>query len=156
MSVLEYVGRTIDLLAYSGARTGAGEVQLTMALAQPGEGGQITTGIQKLSQRVLLEALTEKGSLRYLPLRGCDFMREARLGFFQTPMDVLASFSASLVDIQQNLQAEESDDDPADERFASAEILAVTLVDGNASVTVRVLSLAGTSRDIIAPLSVTV
>jgi hypothetical protein len=153
MSAVDYVNRTVDMLMLTGTRL-SGEAQVQMELALPGEGGQITTGIQKLAQRFLLELLTEKGSLLYWPSRGTDFFKEARLGYFHTPLDVLASISAALVDIEQNLQLEESETDPADERYASAEVLAVTLNAGNASVTIRVTSRAGTSRVVIQPLSV--
>lgn len=153
MSVSEYTGRTVDILAYQGA-PGLGEVLTLQTLAQTGHGGQICTGIQKLAQRFLLELLTEVGTLAYQPTRGCQFMLDARLGLFQNQYDVLASFSASLVDIQRNLQAEESEADPDDERFDSAEAISVTFQPGDASITAQITSLAGTSRSVIAPLNV--
>lgn len=154
MSIEAYIGRSFDLLAYTGG-TSRGNTQLTAALASETSSGQIVTGVQKLAQRFLMELLTEKGSMTFLPLRGCDFMREARLGYWKSVLDVMASFSASLIDIKQNLQAEESTDDPDDERFSDAEIVAVTLEGDSASLTVRVTSLAGTDRTFIAPLSIT-
>jgi len=153
MSINQYVGRTIDILAYQNA-PGTGEVLTVQALAQESNDGQICTGVQKLAQRFLLELLTETGSLAYQPERGCQFMIDARMSLFNSQYDVLASYSASLVDIQKNLQAEESLSDPADERFRNAEAVSVNFSPGSASITMRVTSMAGTSREVIAPLDV--
>jgi hypothetical protein len=155
MSISDYVARTVDILAYKNG-TSAGTQRLAMELAREGDSGEIITGIQKLSQRFLIELLTETGSMQYLPLRGCGFMREARLGLWRSPIDVMSAFSAALLDIRENLQSEESTDDPVDERFSDAELLAVTLTGGNASITIRITSLAGVSRKFIAPLKITV
>ena len=154
MAIQDYVGRKIDILAYYTDETGVGEVQLEQKLAPQGTGGLITTGIQKLAQRFLLELLTEKGSMIYNPTRGCDFMKEARLGYLRTPLDVMASFSAALSDVKRNLQLEEKVTDSADEKLASAEVLSVNLVGDKASVSVQILSQAGTTRTVVAPLAV--
>ena len=154
MAIQDYVGRKIDILAYYTDETGVGEVQLEQKLAPQGTGGLITTGIQKLAQRFLLELLTEKGSMIYNPTRGCDFMKEARLGYLRTPLDVMASFSAALSDVKRNLQLEEKATDSADEKLASAEVLSVNLVGDKASVSVQILSQAGTTRTVVAPLAV--
>jgi len=156
MGVQDYVDRTVDMLAYQGGAVMGGEVLLTPTLASADNSGQITTGIQKLAQRFLLELLTEKGSMVYQEQRGCSFMEDARLGLLHTALDVLASFSASLVDIQTNLVAEETLDDPGDERFDSAEIINISFSGDSASIRVRVRSAAGISRDVIAPLNITI
>ena len=134
MAIEDYVGRTIDILAYFTDNVGTGEVQLEPSLTANNTGGHLTTGIQKLAQRFLLELLTERGSMTYAPTRGSGFMRDARLGIMLTPLDVMTSFSAALTDIRRNLQLEEKDTDPNDERFDRAEIISVALTGGNASV----------------------
>ena len=156
MGVEQYVGRTVDILAYQGGAVSGGEVLLSQSLANQHNSGQITTGIQKLAQRFLLELLTEKGSMVYEEARGCAFMEDARLGRLQTALDVLSSFSAALVDIQHNLILEERESDPLDERFSSAEILNISFSRNSASILVRVISEAGTSRKVIAPLTITI
>jgi len=156
MAIKDYIGRSHDLLGYQGGDTAGGEILLTQALATSDNGGQITTGIQKLAQRFLLELLTEQGSLTYLPDRGCDFMAKARLGNFLTPLDVLSSFSAALVDIRNNLEIEELESDPDDERFLDAEAEAVTLNAGSATLHIRITSRAGNTRKVIAPLNITI
>jgi len=156
MPISDYLNRTHDLLAYTGGDVAGGEVLLAQALATPDNGGQITTGIQKLAQRFLLELLTEQGTLTYLPGRGCDFMAKARLGNFLTPLDVLAAFSGALVDIRNNLEIEEAESDPDDERFLDAAAESVTLNAGSATLHIRITSRAGNTRKVIAPLNITI
>jgi len=81
-------------------------------------------------------------------------------------IDVRAAFALASSEVQINLQAEEYPEMPADERFASAELLGFT-IDPNPvqsersgtsavflNLTVRITSQAGESREIIAPISV--
>jgi hypothetical protein len=151
MGIEDYIGRTVDILAYQGA-TSSGKTLLTQSLVTEDSSGQITTGAQKLAQRMLLELLTETGTIPYLPDRGCEFMVEARQGVWRSPLDIQSAFSAAMTDVENNLKIEESANDPADERFESAELKAVTLTAGEASITIQVNSLAGRSREIILPL----
>lgn len=155
MGIEQYVGRTVDVLAYRGG-TSTGERLLSQSLLDENDNGEIATGIQKLAQRFLLELLTEKGSIQYLPNRGCNFMYEARTGAWQTSLDVMAAFSAALLDIKENLQSEQSSSDPADEQFSDAELVSVSLTGDTASIVVRVVSAAGTSRVFVSPLQITV
>lgn len=154
MSYTQYIGRKIDVLAYRGARTsGPGDTLLSKAITATSDGGQITTGIQKLAQDFLLELLTIRGSKFCEPDRGCLFMQDAQQGLWRTTTDVFASFAAALVDVEANLLAAQDNDSQADEQFKEAEIEAVTLNQTSAAATVRVTSQAGTSRLVIAPLT---
>jgi len=152
-TAIDYLGRTIDLLAFAGAQP-SGDVLLTPQLAFAAQSGQITAGIQKLVQRFLLELLTESGSLAYLPTRGCDFMIDALAGIWRTQIDVQQSFYSAMIDVGRNLTLEESVSDSADERFGSAELLNVVLTADKVSIQVAVTSLAGSSRTVLMPISV--
>ena len=154
MGIEQYVGKLLDIVAYSGVQP-HGEVLLTQELVLPGQSGQICTGIQKLVQRFLLELLTERDSMIYSPTRGCDFMIQARLGELRTPLDVLAAFSAALVDIRSNLLSDERPEDPDEERYDSASVLGVSSEPGWISLKIALNSLAGPARTIILPLSTT-
>lgn len=155
MSISDYLDRTVDVMAYQGV-VPSGEALLSPDLITADNGGMVCTGTQKLAQRFLLELLTEKGSIPYQEDRGCEFITDARNGVFRTAADVLASFSAALLDIENNLLEEEADDEPDDEKYASAEVLSVSLATNVAAVTVRVTSVAGSSRKVILPIHVVV
>ena len=149
----DYIDRVYDVLAYAGA-TPAGDTLLTQELVLENESGQICVGAQLLAQRFLLEILTEKGSMVYRPTRGTDFMAQLRQGYLRTPIDVFAAFSSALVDVQRNLQDDETNE-PDDERYSSAQILSLTVLPGSVEIYVEITSLAGTSRKVILPIAVT-
>ena len=150
--IFDYTGRQIDVLAFDGA-TPRGEVALQQTLAQPGEGGKITAGIQKLAQRFLLELLTEQGSMLYNPHRGSTFMTEVRLGLLRTQVDVYGSFARAVDQITDNLIGDESASDPLDERFASAAINSIAVAPGAAHIYVSLTSRDGTARPVILPIA---
>ena len=149
-NVTDYVGRTVDLLAFDGLELG-GEVLLEQVLAQPGKGGKVITGIQKLVQRFLLEVFKEKGSDPYSD-RGTEFMTEARSGYMTTVVDVHGAFARAILLTGINLKAEESESDPDDERYDYAEIVQVQLIQGTARIWVRLYSLAGEDRAVTFPV----
>jgi len=152
-TVQQYQGRTIDVLAFDDAQP-AGDALLTQVLVQRGQSGAIITGIEKLVQRFLIELLTEAASLDYQPLRGTTFMTALRAGIVRTSADLFATFAVAAVDARQNLQGEEQDTDPADERFRRADLLSATLFGDTASLNIQVVSEAGEARKVIFPLRV--
>lgn len=154
-NVANYAGRTVDLAAYHGIlRTR--EAQLEQTLATEGTGGAIVTGIQKVAQRFLTELLKERGSMRFRPDEGTDFLTEARLGGFQTQADVLGAFYRGVVEVKRVLQLDESPDDPDDEKFRDAAVIAIEVAPGEASIRFELQTAAGNSREFIFPLPVTV
>ena len=152
-TIADYANRNVDLAAYQDMQPG-GERLLTQELVGTDHGGRIVAGIQKLVQRFIILLLTEKGSVAHFPDKGCEFLTDARTGVFLVPLDVFTSFSSSLVDIEQQLKATEAATDPDAERFSSAEIIAVTLAAGNASVRVRLVSRAGSGYVFLTPIPV--
>lgn len=151
-NITDYVGRTVDVLAFDGLELGK-EALLDQVLAQAGGGGKVITGVQKLVQRFLLEILKERGSDPY-SIRGTDFMMEARSGTLTTVTDVHGAFARAILLATINLQGEEDGTEPDDERFASAEILQVEFEYGEVRVWVRLLSRAGEDRAAIFPLDI--
>jgi len=128
---------------------------LSQDLLRTGEGGFVCVGIQKLAQRWLIEFLTIRGSMKYKPDRGCDFMQEVRSQALRTEQDVYAAFLASRRQVANNLRAEDLEADPADERYADAELLSVVIrPDRTMVLTVQITSAAGTTRQVILPLAV--
>lgn len=152
-TVVDYKNRTVDVAAYKGWKVGS-KNKVSQELATAGRGGEFIAGIEKLVQRYTIELFTEIGSLTYLPARGSSFMLDARAGFWRTAGDVSESFNRANLSVSDNLLLEESATDPGDERFASAELLAVSLLGDSVSLTVRITSRAGTSFEALLPLSV--
>lgn len=153
-TLTDYIGRTVDVAAFKGWKPNK-HVQVEQALVLPGKSGELITGIEKLMQRFAIELLTEENTLVYLPERGTDFITSARAGSWRTTGDVQASFSLALVNIRNNLQAEESEDDPDDERFDNAELLAVSLSGDSVTLSVKIFSMAGTDFTVVLPITVT-
>lgn len=163
MSLIEYANRKYDYLALQNVNP-ARKTRLGLELFNADTSGAICVGIQKLAQRWLLEFMTEVGSMPGLPERGCSFMRAARTGKFLTRRHVETEFVRANIDVRRNLQAEEYDDMPDDEKFASAELLNSVVVPENIvgaktatsaaylNITVKINSLAGDSRQIIVPV----
>lgn len=148
----EYIGRTIDILAYQGVPA-AGLARLTGVLALPGQSGYICTGIQKLAQRFTVEFLTARGSMPYQPKRGTVFMVKASQGMLRTVEDVRSCFSEAMIDIFENLTNAETGTEPDDERYAGAELNSVTAEFGSVSLNISLYSKAGVNRTIIMPIS---
>lgn len=164
MALIDYANRRHDYLAVQPNPTIKNKLDLELFNSRTS--GAVCVGIQKLAQRWLLEFMTELGSMPGLPQRGCEFMTAARAGRFLTKVNVAVEFARSSVDVRRNLAADEYDGMPDDERFLSAELVATTVVPENVAgaktatsatyltLTVKINSVAGESRKIIAPIEI--
>lgn len=152
-TVQRYQGRTIDYLAFDDAKL-KGDALLSQSLVKQGQSGAITTGIQKLVQRFLLELLTETGSLDYQPDRGCLFISELRAGRIRTSAALFSAFTSAELDVRNHLRNEDTYNDPDDERYQRATLVSASLFGDQAFLNIRVLSVAGESREVIYPLRV--
>lgn len=152
-SVTEYQDRHVDLLAYHGASE-RGEVLLAPTFAEPSEAGRVTTGVQKLAQRFVVELFRERGSTPFWPTLGTTFLTEARFGEFRTQVDVISAFARAVAQLRPVLQAAESADDPDDERFVDAEVLSVEVTPGRAIIRTELVTRAGRNRTFIFPIAV--
>lgn len=150
-NIAAYKDRKYDFLALRNVAPGV-ERQLGLALYAEDSAGQICVGIQKLAQRWLLEFLTETGSLRGRPDRGSSFMSALRLRNLRTSQDVIFAFQAANLEIARQLQGEEYDGMPDDERFRTATLRGVTFYPGYMSLNVMIESVAGDERAAILPI----
>lgn len=153
-TVWDYAGRTVDYLCFDQAKA-QGSSQLAPVLVLPGQSGALITGIEKLVQRFLLELLTDRGSLEYQLHRGTLFLMRIRAGVVRTSQDLFAEFSTAELELRNNLRLEEAITDPADERYAGAELLSASLSGDQISMVIQVNSLAGSSRLFTYPLRLT-
>lgn len=152
MAIADYHGRKIDLLALRGA-TAQGASVLQQSLFDSASSGEVCTGVQKLLQRWVLEFMTIRGSMPFLPERGSGFIAAARRGTMRTEADALVEFRFAAEEVRQNLVAEESADMPADERFAEAILDQLILTeDSGLAVSVTITSRAGNARKAILPI----
>lgn len=153
MSTLtDYKDRTYDFFAFQDVKS-SGDALLGMELFNSSSAGQICTGIQKLSQRWLLEFLTEVGSMPGLPNRGTNFMRLVRQGRLINYPTIFAEFAFSNYTAGVNLRAEEDTTWAPDERFGSATLLNLAVLPGYANLRILITSLAGTDRQVVLPIS---
>lgn len=152
MSLQDYANRRYDLLGFRGVKADKKQ-QLDLLLFSEKTSGEICTGIQKLAQRWVLEFLTEKGSMIGKPKRGCDFMTKVRTGRLRNQPDVFYAFSYAATVVRDNLRAEETDAMPPDERIDTASVISIAFLPGYAQLQIEIVSLAGTTRDIILPVS---
>ena len=110
------------------------------------------SGIEKLGQRFIIELMTEIGSLSYLPQRGCDFVTAVRRGYVLSEFDLYATFAAAVLQASTNLQAEDRESDPDDEKLAGAQLASVTVGPDAVRLGVSVVGLAGTTVRLQVPL----
>lgn len=148
-----YVGRTVDLLAFDEA-TPSGMSLLRQSLVFAGSRGALTTGIQKLAQRFLLELLTEQGSLRYLPDAGSLFMHQIASGALQTNEEIISAFIIAENGIRRKLRSEIRESDPLDERYVLADNVTASRTPDSVSLGFRILTEGGNSVGLIYPLRV--
>lgn len=126
-SVRQYLGRSVDLAAWHGVDPRR-VARLEATLVPAGTGGYVVAGPQKVVQRFLLRLLKRQGTMRFLPREGTLFMRDAMQGRWRTVADVAGSFYRAVSDIRLAMAAEESEDDPLDERFLDARLISVELL----------------------------
>jgi len=152
----DYTGRTVDILAFDGAFSD-GKFELAQSLHSPSKpSGQVCAGIQKLTQRWVIELLTPRGSMPYLPTRGSSFLNNVRSGKIRTEIDASLIFNFAKDQVAFNLIQEDSlGTYPTDERYGSADLLGVQVVTGSKmTISVRINSLAGSTRVFVVPVSV--
>jgi hypothetical protein len=148
-TLADYAGRTYDVCVFQGQQP-VGEALLDQTLVA--EGGLICTGIVKAAQAFVLEFLTEKRSMPYLPARGCAFMTRLRSGYLRHESDVFASFALSSADVLDNLAADWTADTPADEKVVASTLTRVEIFPGYCKLWIRLATAAGADREVILPI----
>lgn len=143
----KYPGRTFDLCIMHGVKR-TGPALITPSVFK--DGGAICTGIQKLIQRVYIELSTPANSMRFQEDRGCDFFQDL-LSAKDTDA-VKTAFLFAMMDVKKQLQSEEDDTWPDDERFKDAELIDATFFGTTLSAAIRIINMSSESADIILPI----
>lgn len=155
-NIKDYAGRLVDAAAFQLLLPAEGVQLLVQELATHRDGGSVIAGIQKLVQRILLTLLTIKGTRKYQPALGCQFMLDAISGGWRTVADVTQSFLLARSDVRNQLILEETTDDPDDERYGGMTLDRVTLSERMVTVHISVRSLAGDAYTFLVPLKVAI
>lgn len=141
-------GRTYDISFLQGD---SGLVDVTPV--GPEGSATAVTGILKIAQRALLEFLTRKGSLTYLPARGTEFLNAVSQGLLRTDVDVHQYFSYAASDVLRNLASDELDSDPADERISRFELAKVVVAPGVLRLWITLAVSSGAATTLIQPIA---
>jgi hypothetical protein len=112
-------------------------------------GDLLVSGTMKLGQRVMLELLTEEGSMHYLMNAGCSFLPRVRRS--KSEFDVLVAFAAAKSKIKRTLRAENTIATPMTERLADMIVRQITLNEGYVTVTIIVTARSGTRVKVTTP-----
>ena len=147
----DYTGRTVDLLIFDGVKaTGMQRVNLEI-----GDTPKVCTGIQKVAQLFTIQLLTEKNS-DLVGLGGTSFLTAVRRGNIKNDGDIEFYFNLAVSEIMEYLNKNEGADVPDDENLVVAELLSFTIIPGYLTLSVRLETLAGDTRDVILPVSVVI
>lgn len=152
----DFIGRTIDISLFGNVPDREDDQRLlTQTLLSFNGTGAIVTGAQKVAQRFLMRLLKVPGDDPY-EVEGCTFLQDASQGAWQSSADVRASFASALADISEQFAAEILATDPAEEVFDTAVLDNVELLAGFVILTIRVVTAAGESRQVISPIPLVV
>lgn len=138
------MSKTIDLFAFKDNKG-----SLDMQLLE--DGGYVCSGIQKLVQDWVLLFLTPRGSVTFDPDRGCDFVTETQHA--RTEYAINRAFIFANDDVVTQLKSNESEDQSDDERIQSAELKDIALFGNEISISVKITSRAGDSREVVLPVN---
>lgn len=144
---------TYDLVAFDGI--GINMFQLAdQSLFNQVPPGRLCAGKQKLTQKWLLEFLTEAGSMPFhMASRGTNFLASLRNRALLNTQDVQAAFSFAELQIRQTLNALDTLSTPPDEKLVGASLLSLVLATETISLTIKLTTAAGTDVVFVAPIS---
>lgn len=118
----DYTGRTIDLEIFQTAKQPSALVALTKTVRRHNESRKVT-GIQKLVQQYVLLFLSQKNGIFRDIDQGTEFLDAVNRGLIQNRSQVLTYFSFANSEVEFQLDAEDSEELPDDERLETAELL---------------------------------
>jgi hypothetical protein len=123
-------------------------------LAQPGltadRKPRAINGVARLAQKFVIELMTERGSMQYLPERGSHFLPRLRR-IKRNEFAILGSFAAARQEIKRNLRKEETRYSRPDERIKHATIRFIHLDEASVWLDITVFARDGSSFDVATP-----
>lgn len=153
MPDLPLPGRTYDVSTFTGTPVGNAGAQAISLLDPSWPQGRCVTGVLKCMQRVLLELLTEAGSMIYQPDRGTGFMTAVRTGQLGSDAAVFQQFNIAANQILRTLGNDATAADPSDEVLADLNLDSVLFAPGQVALSFTLTTAAGTSASLLLPIS---
>jgi phage baseplate assembly protein W len=148
-----YSGRLVDMLVFQNTNpSGKKRIEMTF-----GEGGLLTTGIQKVAQTFTTILLTDTGTVYDQPDYGTDFVRSIQNGIAHTEDGLKSSFSLAVAEVKRIMSTAALNNNlPEDEQLEDAELLDYELdkATGKIGITVGIVAVAGPGTTIYIPVSV--
>lgn len=154
-TVADYAGRTSDAAILRPRYTATNGLSTISDLSMGQDGGAMCTGVQKVAQKWLVIFLTQRGSVRYRPLRGTDFPAAIVNGSIRTDADLVTAFSIAADQVAEQMAADALPTDPLDEQFVSATLVSASVPgNGTATLSVKITTAAGAARTVVFPVGV--
>ena len=152
-----YTNRTVDYFIFQDASV-SGHPQIHLLLGDE-TGGQVCTGVQKVSQTFTSMLLTRTGTLLADATYGTEFMSKAQAGMIRTDSDIKMVFDGSAELVRRKMRTEATAKNlPTDERLAKVELTSFSLDKGASKLTLvaKLTTDAGDSRTIFLPVPVAI
>lgn len=128
----------------------------TYILTEPFRSGAVISGTSKLAQNFVAELLTRVGSVKFDPGFGCSLIDELRGRNTSAIGDLQGALSRAIDIVTRNIYARQTGREARDEIFNRAEIVSIAPWQDRIDITLRVISLAGTSRQLKLPVDLSV
>ena len=139
----KYGNRTFDYAVVHGAEIGKDRLA-ELSIVRPG----VSTGMQKLMQRYIIELLTPLNDLKF-HTSGCDFVKDSLGAFSEDQVRNAFAFANALI---SNRMRAASTGLPDDERLEEAELTDVSFIGDTISVSIALHNQAGSEYEIILPV----
>ena len=154
MAVTDYTGRSVDLFIMQGAGTrGLRRIETGF---DSKNGGQLTTGAQKVSQSFLVLFLTEKGSVAGDKEYGSVFLSRIR-GSNISESQIQIIFRETAKDILDQQERYIQGDTPDDEILTAIDLLSFSSADPTSmELTIQLTTADGVQREVILPISLVI
>lgn len=146
-------GRSYDALVFHDSAP-FGNPLVEMRLGST-DGGEATTGIQKLTQRVLLRLFTSSLGQPYELTEGCSLLDAVDAQRIKNAADARGEFAAAREQVIDQFinDAIVRSNTPADERLQNLELLSAAVQGDVLYLVIRVTSQAGNQSQFIAPIT---
>lgn len=105
--------------------------------------GNAIEAAQKVAQEFVTFFLAQKGTVRFIPIFGTDFVFDASVGTIRTETDAVHHFAQAEVDLRNYVITKTLTTETEDDIFRSAALMEVSYPGNGLQLTVRIRTEAG-------------